>query len=419
MPVRSANLNVPEIPAVESAMGPRPFWSVMIPAFMRTTYLERTLKSVLAQDAGPEQMQIEVVDDCSTNDDTRNLVADLGRGRVDFWSQPANVGQVPNWNTCIARSRGQWVHLLHDDDVVYDGFYQRLRAGIESVKSAEPRPLGMAFTRHSFIDENDRQFYVMAAEAEAAGVIPDFLERLAVMQRVQFAATVVRRDVYEQAGGFSTVIGYASDWEMWQYIASRWAVWYEPEVLSSFRLHSTGWTSHANRTGENTASTRRTILAAHDYLLHALPADKADALTHAALEHYAISALQTARDVLTRDDLKGALSQIREALRCVESPQVLSLLTQALRQDFERLAGTIDSRAQAAGPGAADDLQQWRSDLAEGWRRLPRLRLAEVYQSGLGRVQASLMRARPSTDQLDLRERESLASIPSVKEPSR
>ena len=44
----------------------RPFWSVMIPTYKaRPDYLEETLESVLQQDPGPAQMQIEVLDDCS------------------------------------------------------------------------------------------------------------------------------------------------------------------------------------------------------------------------------------------------------------------------------------------------------------------------------------------------------------------
>ena len=47
----------------------RPLWSVMIPTYNRTKYLERTLKSLLNQAPAPEVMQIEVVDNCSTEVD--------------------------------------------------------------------------------------------------------------------------------------------------------------------------------------------------------------------------------------------------------------------------------------------------------------------------------------------------------------
>jgi len=68
----------------------RPFWSVMIPTYnARANYLEETLKSVLQQDPGPEQMQIEVVDDCSLHGDPAELVANVDRirGTLDWRPQ--------------------------------------------------------------------------------------------------------------------------------------------------------------------------------------------------------------------------------------------------------------------------------------------------------------------------------------------
>jgi len=49
--------------------GARPYWSMMIPTYnARADYLEETLTSVLQQDPGSEQMQIEVIDDHSPDD---------------------------------------------------------------------------------------------------------------------------------------------------------------------------------------------------------------------------------------------------------------------------------------------------------------------------------------------------------------
>lgn len=83
----------------------RPMWSVMIPTYNCAQYLRKTLESVLAQDPGQERMQIEVVDDCSTEDDPQSVVDELGRGRVSFFRQSQNVGLVRNFETCLLRSK--------------------------------------------------------------------------------------------------------------------------------------------------------------------------------------------------------------------------------------------------------------------------------------------------------------------------
>ena len=105
---------------------PRPLWSVMIPTYNCAAYLRETLASVLAQDPGPDVMQIEVVDDHSTKDDPEAVVAEVGHGRVTFYRQPQNVGHTENFATCLQRSRGRLIHLLHGDDGVRDGFYRKM-----------------------------------------------------------------------------------------------------------------------------------------------------------------------------------------------------------------------------------------------------------------------------------------------------
>ena len=108
----------------------RPFWSVMIPNYNSTRYLKQTLESILVQDPGAEEMQIEIVDNCSTEDDPGRIVAEMGVGdRVQVFRRAEHVGMSANWNTCIERARGQWVHILHSDDTVVVGFYDSLRRG--------------------------------------------------------------------------------------------------------------------------------------------------------------------------------------------------------------------------------------------------------------------------------------------------
>src|SRR5438034_11453647 len=112
----------PLIPGIEG-LGTRPYWSVMIPTYNpRAEYLEETLKSVLQQDPGPEQMQIEVIDDGSTDNTVSEVVRRIGAGRVAFHAVPQNRGLANTWNLCVERARGNWVHILHQDDTMLPCF---------------------------------------------------------------------------------------------------------------------------------------------------------------------------------------------------------------------------------------------------------------------------------------------------------
>src|SRR5688572_28917643 len=121
---RSAILPVPKREA-------RPLWSVMIPTYNCANYLRKTLASVLAQEPGQELMHIEVIDDCSTSDNPAAVVAELGANRVKFYRQPRNIGVPKNFDTCLERSRGHLVHILHGDDLVFKGFYSKMGKAFE------------------------------------------------------------------------------------------------------------------------------------------------------------------------------------------------------------------------------------------------------------------------------------------------
>ncbi|MDE5073206.1 MAG: glycosyltransferase, partial [Trichodesmium sp. St5_bin8] len=268
----------------------RPFWSVMIPTYNPTSTLEQTLKSVLQQAENINEMQIEVVDDCSTQVDVEPVVKKIGQGRISYYRQPQNLGLVTNWNNCIKRASGKWIHILHQDDLVLPGFYSSLK------KLLEKQPeVGAAFCRYYYIDENENQKMISSLEKETPGIISNWLEKIVVMQRIQCASIVVKRRVYEQLGGFCLEANSAADWEMWKRIAAYYPVSYEPEILACYRLHSTSETSRLIKFGGNISDTRKAIEISESYL----SAEISKKLSNQAREHYAISATKTAQQMLS------------------------------------------------------------------------------------------------------------------------
>lgn len=223
----------------------RPLWSVMIPVYNCSDYLLKTLKCVLSQDPGREAMQIEVIDDGSTDADVDAMVKDVGHGRISYYRQNENVGSLRNFQTCLERSRGHLVHILHGDDVIREGFY----AHIEKLFHENPS-IGAGFCRYAYIDAKGKFLFHQDPEMDREGILPDWLERLCERQRIQYVAMVVKRDVYEKLGGFYGV-EYGEDWEMWVRIAANYSMGYVPEVLAEYRRHDASISGKSFLTGKN------------------------------------------------------------------------------------------------------------------------------------------------------------------------
>jgi glycosyltransferase involved in cell wall biosynthesis len=301
------------VPPVGEAL-PRPFWSIMIPTFNSGAFLRQTLASVLEQDEGPERMQIAVVDDASDKDDPAQVVAELGKGRVDLLRQPHNVGHIGNFHTCLAASRGMVVHLLHGDDLVEPGFYRALEQGMRDER------IGAAFCASRYIDAWGKVLGVTPPVAAAAGPLVAPAEQLALEQRVMTPSIVVRRSVYETLGGFDRRLRCSEDWEMWVRIAASYPVWYEPRPLARYRLHQNSNTGRHLASAEDMAFTRRAIAIFSSYL----PAEARDRIVRDARRTYARTALGTARTLLAEDQRKGARAQLREAVLLDPSPGTLT-----------------------------------------------------------------------------------------------
>ena len=246
-------MNESTVPRISplAEQGRRPVWSVMVPVYNRVKYLRHALESVLSQGYSQDEMQIEVVDDCSANSEAEAIVNEIGCDRISFYRQRQRVGFVSNWNTCIERARGHLVHILHDDDFVATGYYEE----VNTLRDKYPG-LGLYGTRSFIIDE----------ESVVTGVIP----RLADLEYpnrsatqffyecpIRFPGITVRRTSYETLGGFRPDLGYVADWEMWARISDDHGAVISRNPLTYYRFYTGNATWLCIRTAEETRSMMR------------------------------------------------------------------------------------------------------------------------------------------------------------------
>ncbi len=285
----------------------RPLFSVMIPAYNCIQYLRYSLESVLSQDLGEQKMQIEVIDDCSTDGDIGALVREIGKGRVTFYQQPENKGSLRNFETCINRAKGFYVHILHGDDFVKTGFYQE----IEDLFKRFPT-VGSAMTNFNWADENNKEWGVNRDIIPKTGIIENWLERIASKQLVQPPAVVVKRSTYETVGSFFAV-HYGEDWEMWIRIASKYEIAYSPKPLAVYRSgHVSNISTGSILAGKNFKDLSTVIAIASNYL----PASKRKEVKRRAKRDFSISFMRASNDLLAQGkDRRMALKLASGALK--------------------------------------------------------------------------------------------------------
>lgn len=307
----------------------------MIPAYNpRPDYLEETLCSVLKQDPGADQMQIEVIDDCSNDDIASEVTRRVGAGRVTFHAEPQNRGLANTWNRCIERAHGNWVHILHQDDFVLPGFYDRMRKGAEESKA------GAIFCRHAVVNSQGDWIQLSELHRESPGVLDDWHAKITVEQVIRCPAIAVRRRVYERLGGFLPYLHYVPDWEMWQRIASQFSFWFEPSILACYRVHADSATSRMRVDAADAREVREVIeltAAYHDPARRRVLANK-------ARSWYATVALFNARDLLVKIGFAPAWRQIVEALRLCHSPHVIWKICSFLGLWFRIIASRLKRR---------------------------------------------------------------------------
>jgi glycosyltransferase involved in cell wall biosynthesis len=164
--------------------------TVLVDTYNYGHFIEEAIDSVLAQDFPPEQMEILVVDDGST-DDTADRVRRYG-DRVRYLCK-TNGGQASSFNFGIARARGEIVAFLDGDDYWLPGKLQRVMAEFENRSEA-----GMVY--HNFCCKRGSSAEPMpdSGLSGVSGFLPDNRETLLGFDLFPTATLAFRRRVLER-----------------------------------------------------------------------------------------------------------------------------------------------------------------------------------------------------------------------------
>jgi len=103
-------------------------FSILLPTRNRLEYLKLAVESVLRQDVEDWQL---IVCDNDSEQDVEGYVAALGDARIVYSRSERLLAVTENWNRALARSEGEHVIMLGDDDALLAGYLRRMNELIE------------------------------------------------------------------------------------------------------------------------------------------------------------------------------------------------------------------------------------------------------------------------------------------------
>lgn len=213
-----------------------PLVSIGIPTYNGAKYLRESVESVLAQTF--TDFEIVLIDDLS-NDNTWLIAEEYARKdpRVSAVRNDRRLGLVANFNRCIELTKGRYVCVWHQDDVMMPQNIEKKVALLEAnsqVGFVHSNVLmidrqGQVLGEHWELDS--RQDYVCAGREFFLKMIqPD-------KNYVCCPAVLARRECYEKFGNFRPELFFACDLELWMRFSLYYDVGCLAEPLIRFRRH--------------------------------------------------------------------------------------------------------------------------------------------------------------------------------------
>jgi glycosyltransferase involved in cell wall biosynthesis len=223
-----------------------PLISVKIPTYNCATYLIQTIESVLNQkDFDLDLLDIEVIDDYSTLDDPESVVKQYGKNRVKFYQNSKNIGAISTFNTCIERSNCRFVHILHGDDFILEGFYNEI---IKLIKQNENCAL---YATRSFYANESGVFTGISAIIDNLKFGSNNIDSFLYDNPLQFCSIILRMDYFKKFPKFDTNLIHTADLDMWANVVYNSGGIVSDAVLAVYRIFEGNDTSKLKKNAEN------------------------------------------------------------------------------------------------------------------------------------------------------------------------
>ena len=213
-----------------------PAVSIVVPTFNHAQFLHQALASVIAQTF--QNWEAIIVNNFST-DDTINIVESFGEKRFRLINFHNNGVIAASRNEGIRLSNGSVIAFMDSDDLWYPN-------KLEHCMPAFDAHADVVCHGEYWVSDGMQQRQILYGPQKNA----QYSKLLYRGNCVSTSATLVRKDLLIEVGGFSVDLEYitAEDYDLWLKLAHRKSSFtFISEVLGEFRQHQLGASSSVER----------------------------------------------------------------------------------------------------------------------------------------------------------------------------
>jgi glycosyltransferase involved in cell wall biosynthesis len=205
--------------------------SIITPLFNRAKYIEAAIESALQQNY--DDIEVIIVDDGSTDggDSLVESFTATKKVRLVRHANNANCGQSKSLNLALSLASGEYIAILDSDDLFLPG---KLSNQVSYLR--DHPDVGLVYGMGYGVDAEGKELYeILSPEHQEPSdpnrVLLDCYFHLPV-------GSLVRRNVYDQVGGFDSSLRAGQDHDMMIRMAEVTRFAFQPIRVYCYRRHS-------------------------------------------------------------------------------------------------------------------------------------------------------------------------------------
>lgn len=197
-----------------------PLISIIIPCYNNSDTLIETLQSIQLQTY--LNTEIIIVDDCSVDDSFKLAQTYILEKKINgnVYKNNSNQGPSVSRNKGVNEASGKYLLFLDADDLIEKTYIKKCIDLLENRAD-----LNIIYSEAEFFGSKNGKWELPDFK------LPDFLINNCIP-----VSSVIKKEVFDELGGFDEKLRFTEDWELWIRIISNFGGVYKiPEVLFYYR----------------------------------------------------------------------------------------------------------------------------------------------------------------------------------------